>query len=105
VTARGKMLTAKAMARGAKISKEHAQRTFLCMRCKACEQVCQSKLDLISAFEILEGELESICGKDAAEIEKFLRYTENTPEYDSLIERGLVIGAPKNGMGGDEPDV
>jgi glycolate dehydrogenase FAD-linked subunit len=105
VTARGKMLTAKAMARGAKISKEHAQRTFLCMRCKACEQVCQSKLDLISAFEILEGELESICGKDAADIEKFIRYTENTPEYDSLIERGLVLGAPKHGMGGGEPDV
>jgi FAD/FMN-containing dehydrogenase/ferredoxin len=105
VTARGKLLTAKAMARGVKISKEHAQRTFLCMKCKACEQVCQSKLDLISAYEILEGELEAICGKDAAEIEKFIRYTENTPEYDKLIERGLVIGAPQHGMGGDELDV
>lgn len=105
VTARGKLLTAKAMARGARISKEHAQRTFLCMRCKACEQVCQSKLDLISAYEILEGELEAIYGKDAAEIEKFIRYTENTPEYDSLVERGLVIGAPKHGMGGEQPDV
>jgi ferredoxin len=105
VTARGKLLTVKAMARGAKISKEHAQRTFLCMRCKACEQVCQSKLDLITAFDLLEGELEAICGKDAAEIEKFIRYTENTPEYDSLIERGLVIGAPRHGMGGEQPDV
>jgi FAD/FMN-containing dehydrogenase/ferredoxin len=105
VTARGKMLTAKAMARGSKISKEHAQRTFLCMRCKACEQVCQSKLDLISAFEVLEGELEAIYGKDSAEIEKFIRYTENTPEYDGLIERGLVLGAPKNGTGGGEQDV
>jgi FAD/FMN-containing dehydrogenase/ferredoxin len=105
VTARGKLLTAKAMARGAKVSKEHAHRTFLCMRCKACEQVCQSKLDLISAFEILEGELEAMCGKDAAEIENFIRYTENTPEYDELIERGLVIGAPKHGMGGGEPRV
>ena len=105
VTARGKLLTAKAMARGAKITKEHAHRTFLCMRCKACEQVCQSKLDLISAFEVLEGELEAICGKDAAEIERFIRYTENTPEYDDLIERGLVIGAPRHGMGGGEPGV
>ncbi len=105
VTARGKLLTAKAMARGEKISKEHAQRTFLCMRCKACEQVCQSKLDLISAYEILEEELEALCGKDAAEIEKFIRYTENTPEYDDLIKRGLVLGAPKHGMGGERADV
>jgi ferredoxin len=105
VTARGKLLTVKAMARGAKISKEHAQRTFLCMRCKACEQVCQSKLELVSAYDILENELQSICAKDTAEIEKFIRYTENTPAYDSLIERGLVIGAPKRGMGGEKPDV
>ena len=105
VTARGKLLTAKAMARGAKITKEHAHRTFLCMKCKACEQVCQSKLELLSAFEILEGELEAICGKDAAEIEKFIRYTENTPEYDELVKRGLVIGAPTHGMGGEQANV
>jgi FAD/FMN-containing dehydrogenase/ferredoxin len=105
VTARGKLLTAKAMAKGAKISKEHAQRTFLCMRCKACEQVCQSKLDLMTAYDVLEGELEALCGKDAAEIEKFIRYTENTPEYDELVKRGLVLGAPKHGMGGEQADV
>ena len=29
--------------------KEHAHRISLCMRCKACEQVCQSKLHLIDA--------------------------------------------------------
>lgn len=105
VTGRGKLLTAKAMARGAKISKEHAHRTFLCMKCKACEQVCQSKLELVSAYEVLEKELEKEHGKDAAEIEKFIRYTENTKEYDELIERGLVIGAPKHGMGGGLTDV
>jgi FAD/FMN-containing dehydrogenase/ferredoxin len=105
VTGRGKLLTAKAMARGVRISKEHAHRTFLCMKCKACEQVCQSKLELVSAYEILEKELEKEHGKDAAEIEKFIRYTENTKEYDDLIERGLVIGAPKHGMGGGSTDV
>lgn len=97
VTGRGKLLTAKAMARGARISKEHSDRTFLCMKCKACEQVCQSKLDLVSAYDILEAELERLHGKDVGEIGNFVRYVENTPEYDDLIRKGLVLGAPKYG--------
>lgn len=97
VTARGKLLAVKAMSRGSRLTKEHSDRIFLCMRCKACEQVCQSKLDLVSAYDILEKELEAIHGKDAKEIENFIRYTENTPEYDALVKQGLVLGAPKHG--------
>jgi FAD/FMN-containing dehydrogenase/ferredoxin len=105
VTARGKLMTAKAMAGGMRITKEHAHRTFLCIRCKACEQVCQSKLELIPVYESLEKELESIHGKDAAEIERFVKFTEASPEFDQLIQKGLVVGAPKNGMGGAKRDV
>ncbi|MDD1769538.1 MAG: FAD-binding protein, partial [Methanomassiliicoccales archaeon] len=101
VTARGKLLTAKALARGEEISKEHSDRTFLCMRCKACEQVCQSKLELIKSYDELEAMLEKMHGKDAKEIEKFIRFTEATTEYDELVERGLVIGAPIHGMEGE----
>ena len=100
VTARGKLMTAVALAKGESLSKEHSDRTFLCMRCKACEQVCQSKLELVSAYDVLEKELEGRYGKDAQEIERFIKYAESSPEYDKLIERGLVIGAPKHGMGG-----
>jgi FAD/FMN-containing dehydrogenase/ferredoxin len=105
VTGRGKLLAIKTMARGSKISKEHSDRIFLCMKCKACEQVCQSKLELVSAYEALEKELEQMHGKDTQEIEKFVRYAENMPEYDKLVERGLVIGAPKHGMEGGASDV
>ncbi|MEM4277153.1 MAG: FAD-binding protein [Thermoplasmata archaeon] len=105
VTARGKLLTLKEIARGADITKEHAHRMFLCMRCKACEQVCQSKLALVDAYELLERELEALYGKDLSEIERFVRYAESTPEYDRLIEQGLVLGAPKHGMGGGRTDV
>jgi len=105
VTARGKLLTVKAMSRGERISREHAHRIFLCMRCKACEQVCQSKLELMSVFDTLEKELEAEHGKDLQEIEKFIKYAESTPEYDKLVERGLVLGAPRHGMGGGEADV
>lgn len=105
VTARGKLLTAKAIAAGAEISREHAHRTLLCMRCKACEQVCQSKLDLIEVYDELEAQLERLHGRDAEEIERFVKAVELMPEYDQLIERGLVLGAPKHGMGGVMKDV
>jgi FAD/FMN-containing dehydrogenase/ferredoxin len=105
VTGRGKLLAVKTMARGSKISKEHSDRIFLCMKCKACEQVCQSKLELVAAYEALEKELEQMHGKDMQEIEKFIRYVENMPEYDKLVERGLVLGAPRHGMGGGASDV
>jgi FAD/FMN-containing dehydrogenase/ferredoxin len=105
VTARGKLLAIKTMARGQKLTKEHSDRIFLCMRCKACEQICQSKLALIDTYDKLEKELEALHGKDAAEIEKFIRYAECQPDFDRLVERGLVIGAPKHGMGGGQSEV
>ncbi|MBU1158888.1 MAG: FAD-binding protein [Candidatus Thermoplasmatota archaeon] len=105
VTARGKMLTYKAMANGVTLSKEHAHRSFLCMRCKACEQVCQSKLELIPFYDELESQLERVHGKDAEEIERFIRFVESSPQYDELVERGLVIGAPKHNHGGAPHDI
>ncbi|MCU0859833.1 MAG: 4Fe-4S dicluster domain-containing protein, partial [Thermoplasmata archaeon] len=105
VTARGKLQTAKAISGGMPLSKEHAHRTFLCMRCKACEQVCQSKLDLIPIYEKLEAQLERAHGRDAKEIEAFVRAAEASPEYDELVCRGLVLGAPRHGTGGVKPDV
>jgi len=101
VTARGKLLTAKALAEGKEITREHAHRAFLCMRCKACEQVCQSKLELMTAYQDLEARLEKVHGKDVAEIERFVRMAELSPRYEELVSRGLVLGAPKNGMGGE----
>jgi FAD/FMN-containing dehydrogenase/ferredoxin len=100
VTARGKLMTAMSMARGERLSKEHSDRTFLCMRCKACEQICQSKLELVAAYDVLEKELERQYGKDQQEIERFIKYAETSPEYDKLIDRGLVLGAPRHGMDG-----
>jgi ferredoxin len=105
VTARGKLLTAKAVAGGFRITKEHARKMFLCMRCKACEQVCQSKLELISSYEELEKSLEASFGKDTKEIERFLRFAEASPAYDALVSKGLVIGAPRDDRGGDIGDV
>jgi FAD/FMN-containing dehydrogenase/ferredoxin len=101
VTARGKLMTARALADGKEVTREHAHRTFLCMRCRACEQVCQSKLELIPAYEELEARLEKVHGRDDWEIEHFVHLAELSPRYDEMVARGLVLGAPKNSMGGD----
>jgi Fe-S oxidoreductase len=105
VTARGKLQTARLLDSGAKVSKEHAHRTFLCMRCHACEQVCQSKLELLPLYDALEAKLEKAHGKDVKEIDAFIKFTELTPEYDALLQRGLVIGSPKFGMKGGDRNV
>ena len=93
VTARGKLLAARQFVLGDDISKEHAHRISLCMRCKACEQVCQSKLHLIDAYDEIEKRLEKVHGKDADEINRFIALAEKSPAYDALVDRGLVLGA------------
>ena len=78
----------------------HAHRIFLCMRCKACEQVCQSKLHLIDAYDEMEKRLEKKHGKDEEEIKRFIALAEQSPAYDALVERGLVLGASAKAVQG-----
>jgi FAD/FMN-containing dehydrogenase/ferredoxin len=102
VTARGKLLTARQMGSYGLVTKEHAHVTFLCMRCKACEQVCQSKLHLIPVYEEMERRLAEIHGRDDEMIKRFVERAENSAAYDALVDRGLVLGSPsKNVEGGN----
>jgi FAD/FMN-containing dehydrogenase/ferredoxin len=100
VTARGKLLTARSLANGGEVTKEHAHRTFLCMRCRACEQVCQSKLHLIEVYDELEKRLEAVHGKDGEEIKRFVEQTEHSVAYNALVERGLVLGSASKTVAG-----
>jgi Na+-translocating ferredoxin:NAD+ oxidoreductase RnfC subunit len=101
VTARGKLLTARRMGTYGAVTKEHAHATFLCMRCKACEQVCQSKLHLIPVYEEMERRLAEQFGKDDEMVKRFIAQAENSEAYDALVDRGLVLGAAsKNVEGG-----
>ena len=102
VTARGKLLTARKMDSYGAVTKEHAHATFLCMRCKACEQVCQSKLHLIPVYEEMERRLAEEHGKDDEMVKRFVTLAENSAAYDALVDRGLVLGAAsKNVEGGN----
>jgi ferredoxin len=100
VSARGKLLTARNMANDGNVSKEHAHQTFLCMRCKACEQVCQSKLALVPVYEELEKRLAAVHGRDDELIKRFIQMVEVSPIYDSLVDRGLVLGAASKNIEG-----
>ncbi|MBI0583555.1 MAG: FAD-binding protein [Methanomassiliicoccus sp.] len=93
VTARGKLLTARWMSNGMAISEEHAHLTFLCMRCKACEQVCQSKLSLVPLYEEIEKRLAEKHGRDDEQVRRFIETAEHSAYYDALVDRGLVLGA------------
>jgi FAD/FMN-containing dehydrogenase/ferredoxin len=102
VTARGKLLTARKMDTYGAVTKEHAHATFLCMRCKACEQVCQSKLHLIPVYEEMERRLAEQYGKNDEMVKRFVERAENSAAYDALVDRGLVLGSPsKNVEGGN----
>jgi FAD/FMN-containing dehydrogenase/ferredoxin len=102
VTARGKLLTARRMDVYGAVTKEHAHATFLCMRCKACEQVCQSKLHLIPVYEEMERRLAEQHGKNDDMVKRFVEQAENSAAYDALVDRGLVLGsAGKNVEGGN----
>jgi ferredoxin len=101
VTARGKLLTVRQMAAGG-VSQEHAHITFLCMRCKACEQVCQSKLHLVPLYEEMERRLAEKHGRNDEQVKRFIELVEHSPQYDALVDRGLVLGsAAKNAEGGE----
>lgn len=100
VTGRGKLLMARMLEQGAEVTKEDARRAFLCMRCKACEQVCQSKLELVPAYEELERRLEAAHGRDDEEIRRFVQMAEKSPAYDALVERGLVLGSATRELNG-----
>jgi Na+-translocating ferredoxin:NAD+ oxidoreductase RnfC subunit len=63
------------------------------MRCKACEQVCQSKLSLVPIYEEIEKRLAEKHGRDDEQIRRFIETAEHSAYYDALVDRGLVLGA------------
>jgi ferredoxin len=88
VTARGKLLLSPELLQGTRpTTREEAQLPFLCMHCGACEEVCQSELDLLSAWEELEAALEAKYGRPTEAVEQFVTEVEANKRYwDRLRE-------------------
>jgi ferredoxin len=86
MTAKGKIALAKKLLSGKTVSREEASNAFLCMHCKACEEICQTNLELMSLWDALEKRLENQFGRPEASIVEFLKKVDTSTEYWDMIE-------------------
>ncbi|MEM4262584.1 MAG: FAD-binding protein [Thermoplasmata archaeon] len=90
VTARGKLLLYRRIKEGVAVSQDEASALFLCIKCHACEEVCQTRLPLISAYEELEDFIEERFGRPKKLIERFVAEVEASQEYERLLYEGTI---------------
>lgn len=86
-TAKGKIALARKILSGRDVSKEEANAAFQCMHCKACEEICQTNLELMNLWDTLEKRLEEKFGRPQTQITEFLKQVDNSEEYWEMVER------------------
>lgn len=87
VTGKGKIALAKKLILNKPVTKQEAANAFYCMHCRACEEICQTNLDLITLWEALERRLEAKFGRPDEEIKEFLKKIDESSEYWDMVER------------------
>ncbi len=75
------------------MTQEEAAAAFLCMHCKACEEICQTNLELMMLWDALEKRLEGQFGRPEAQIAEFLKKVDASTEYWDMVERNSVTPA------------
>jgi FAD/FMN-containing dehydrogenase/NAD-dependent dihydropyrimidine dehydrogenase PreA subunit len=87
MTAKGKIALAKKLLGGKTVTKEEAENVFMCMHCKACEEICQTNLELMMLWEALEKRMEGKFGRPEDKIGEFLKNVDSSKEYWEMVER------------------
>ena len=87
VTAKGKIALAKKIIEGRPVTKEEAEKVFMCMHCKACEEICQTNLELMMLWDALEKRVESKFGRPEDKISEFLKNVDDSKEYWEMVDR------------------
>ncbi|PKN77384.1 MAG: hypothetical protein CVU52_00750 [Deltaproteobacteria bacterium HGW-Deltaproteobacteria-10] len=87
VTAKGKIALAKKIIEGRPVTKEEAENVFMCMHCKACEEICQTNLELMMLWDALEKRVESKFGRPEDKISAFLKKVDDSKEYWEMVDR------------------
>ena len=87
VTAKGKVALAKKLIEGKPVTREEAAHAFMCMHCRACEEICQTNLDLMTLWDALERRLEAHFGRPDDMIKEFLKAVDGSKEYWDMVER------------------
>ncbi len=86
VTAKGKIALARKLLKNQPVSREEAWSAFLCMHCKGCEEVCQTNLELMSLWDVLEETIEKKYGRPDEHIKEFLNTVDENEEYWDMVE-------------------
>jgi Na+-translocating ferredoxin:NAD+ oxidoreductase RnfC subunit len=87
VTAKGKIELAKKLIYGKKVTKEEAENVFMCMHCKACEEICQTNLELMMLWDALEKRIDGKFVHPENKINDFLKKVDASTEYWDTVER------------------
>jgi FAD/FMN-containing dehydrogenase/ferredoxin len=87
VTAKGKIALAKKLLEGRDVTKEEAENVFMCMHCKACEEICQTNLELMMLWDALEQRMESRVGRPEEKISEFLKKVDDSKDYWDMVDR------------------
>jgi len=95
VTAKGKIELARKLLKNQPVSREEAWNAFLCMHCKACEEVCQTNLELMSLWDALEAKIASKYGRPDVQIKEFLTAIDENDEYWDMVELRNQASAKK----------
>lgn len=86
-SAKGKIAIAKKMIYGQPVTKEEAEAVFMCMKCRACEEVCQTNLELMTLWDTLEKKLEERYGRPETRISDFITRVDKSDEYWKMVEQ------------------
>jgi len=87
VTAKGKIALAKKLIEGRSVTKEEAEEVFMCMHCKACEEICQTNLELMMLWDALEKRMEAKIGRPEEKISEFLKMVDDSKDYWEMVDR------------------
>jgi len=87
VTAKGKVALAKKLFEGKEVTREEAMQAFYCMHCKACEEICQTNLELMMLWDAVEKRIQSKFGRPEIQIVEFLKKVDDNKEYWDMVER------------------
>ena len=87
VTAKGKIALAKKLIDGRNITKEEAENVFMCMHCKACEEICQTNLELMMLWDALEKRVEAKFSQPEEKINEFLKKVDDSKDYWEMVDR------------------
>jgi FAD/FMN-containing dehydrogenase/NAD-dependent dihydropyrimidine dehydrogenase PreA subunit len=87
MSAKGKLALAKKFLNNRKVTREEAANAFMCMHCKACEEICQTNLELMNLWAALEKRIEGSFGRPQEQISEFLKKVDESQDYWKMVER------------------